>query len=267
MMGGFGLGLRGTAAVNLGFIGAWIAVAARLRGEYVRTIQSSIHRHRIDSEQVAGRLARPQRGGHPGREARVARSPRTSAMRSTCSKAQGLLGLERHLRALLAHEDADIRRRALAMLSAARDTSISRAATDLLRDPDLGVRTEALLYVTREMRVDPIRQLEELGEFEDFSIRAGMAAFLASPGRRRISMRRGCCSSAMAHSDGEGGRARPAPGGPRLVSRARLVHRSAGAPDLRPGPGGGQASRSPRPPSSCATRWCRRCSARWPGPS
>jgi hypothetical protein len=44
------------------------------------------------------------------------------------------------------------------------------------------VRTEALLYVTREMRVDPLRQLEELGEVEDFSIRAGMAAFLASPG-------------------------------------------------------------------------------------
>src|SRR6185437_6468994 len=95
---------------------------------------------------------------------------------------QGLIGLDRHLRALLQHEDANIRRRALAILSAARDTSISRTAMDMLRDPDLGVRTEALLYVTREMRIDPIRQLEELGEFEDFSIRAGMAAFLASPG-------------------------------------------------------------------------------------
>jgi AAA family ATP:ADP antiporter len=52
----------------------------------------------------------------------------------------------------------------------------------MLRDPDLGVRTEALLYVTREMRVDPLRQLQSLGEFEDFSIRAGMAAFLAASG-------------------------------------------------------------------------------------
>ena len=32
------------------------------------------------------------------------------------------------------------------------------------------------------MRVDPLRELEEIGDFEDFSIRAGMAAFLASPG-------------------------------------------------------------------------------------
>ena len=44
------------------------------------------------------------------------------------------------------------------------------------------MRTEALLYLTREMQVDPLAQIQELGDFEDFSIRAGMAAFLASPG-------------------------------------------------------------------------------------
>ena len=32
------------------------------------------------------------------------------------------------------------------------------------------------------MHVDPLSQIQQLGEFEDFSIRAGMAAFLASPG-------------------------------------------------------------------------------------
>ena len=32
------------------------------------------------------------------------------------------------------------------------------------------------------MGVDPLSQIQELGDFEDFSIRAGMAAFLASPG-------------------------------------------------------------------------------------
>src|SRR6185369_990467 len=118
---------------------------------------------------------------------------------------QGLIGLDRHLRALLQHEDANIRRRALAILSAARDTSISRAAMDMLRDPDLGVRTEALLYVTREMRVDPIRQLEELGDVEDFSIRAGMAAFLASPGPSQNLDAARLLLSAMANSDGQDG--------------------------------------------------------------
>jgi ATP:ADP antiporter, AAA family len=204
MIGGFGLGLRGTAAVNLGFIGVWALVAARLRGEYVRTIQSSIHRHRIDSEQVADTsLDRSAAGILAEKLASPDRKDVTYAL--DLLEGQGLVGLERQLRGLLAHEDADIRRRALAMLSAERDTSISRAAMDLLRDPDLGVRTEALLYVTREMRVDPIRQLEELGEFEDFSIRAGMAAFLASPGPSQNLDAARLVLSGMAHSDGEDG--------------------------------------------------------------
>lgn len=181
MLGGWGLGLRGTAAVNLGFIGAWLIVASRLRTEYVRTIESSIHRHRVASEQVAA--------GSLDRSAANALTEKLESASATDVKyaldlleTQALSGLEQPLRRLLSHADPDIRRRALAMLSAARDTSISRRATELLRDPDLGVRTEALLYVTREMRVDPLSQLEELGDFEDFSIRAGMAAFLASPG-------------------------------------------------------------------------------------
>ncbi len=69
------------------------------------------------------------------------------------------------------------------MLSATGDRTIAARATTLLRDSDLGVRTEALLYVTRELGADPLRQLEELGDVEDFSIRAGLAAFLASPGK------------------------------------------------------------------------------------
>jgi ATP:ADP antiporter, AAA family len=203
LFGGLGLGLRGTAAVNLGIIGVWIAVAARLRGEYVRTIQSSIHRHRLDSEHVTeGSLA-----GAAGILADKLASPDPHDVSYALEllEGQGVSGLERPLRKLLTHEDATIRRRALAMLSAIRDTSISRDAMDMLRDPDLGVRTEALLYVTREMRVDPIRQLEELGEFEDFSIRAGMAAFLASPGPSQNLDAARLVLSAMAHSDGGDG--------------------------------------------------------------
>ena len=182
MIKGAGMGLRGTATLNLIFIAAWVAVAWRLRSEYVRTIQSSIHRHRLDSEQAV-----------PVTLDRSAAAALADKLRSTdpaevlyaleVLETQGIEGLERPLRGLLTHADAEVRRRSLALLSAARDATISGIATDLLRDPDLGVRTEALLYVTREMRVDPLEQLEKLGDVEDFSIRAGMAAFLASPGR------------------------------------------------------------------------------------
>jgi ATP:ADP antiporter, AAA family len=178
---GIGLGLRGTAAVNLIFIAAWFAVAWQLRREYVRTIQKSIHQHRLDSEQIApGAIDRSAAAALAAKLASTEPSDVRYALDLLSS--ESVPGVERQLRALLAHPEADIRRRALAMLSAARDPSISAAATNLLRDPDLGVRTEALLYVTRELRVDPLRQLEKLGDVEDFSIRAGMAAFLASPG-------------------------------------------------------------------------------------
>jgi ATP:ADP antiporter, AAA family len=204
MLGGWGLGPRGTAALNLGFIGAWLVVASQLRTEYVRTIQASIHRHRIDSEQVPA--------GSLDRSAATALAEKLAAANAADVKyaldlleTQPLSGLERPVRKLLSHADPDIRRRALAMLSAARDTSISRTATELLRDSDIGVRTEALLYVTREMRVDPLRQLEELGEFEDFSIRAGMAAFLSSPGPSQNLDAARVILTVMAQSEGEPG--------------------------------------------------------------
>jgi AAA family ATP:ADP antiporter len=181
MVDGFGLGVRGTAAVNLVFITAWLAVAWRLRKEYVRTIQMSIHQHRIDSEQIApGAIDRS--AAQALTEKLASRDPADVRYALDLLASGRIEGVERPLRALLSHADADVRRRALAMLSAARDTAISGTATSLLRDPDPGVRTEALLYVTREMRVDPLEQLEKLGDVEDFSIRAGMAAFLASPG-------------------------------------------------------------------------------------
>ena len=178
---GLGLGLRGTAAVNLVVIGAWLAVAARLRVEYVRTIQQSIHRHRIDEERAS--LDALDGSAVAAVAARLA-SDDASEVRTVLEslESQRLDGLQEAVRGLMAHPDPDVRRRALALLSSAGDKRIGAQATALLKDPDIAVRTEALLYVTREMGADPLRLLEDVGEFEDFSIRAGLAAFLASPG-------------------------------------------------------------------------------------
>ena len=49
--------------------------------------------------------------------------------------------------------------------------------------PHLEVRTEALLYLTAYDHIDPLERIEQLGDFQDFSLRAAMAAFLARPGR------------------------------------------------------------------------------------
>ena len=181
MLRGMGLGLRGTAAINLAMIGAWLAVAWRLRVEYVRTIQEGLHQHRIDSE-------RPSAGVLDRSTVVAIGANLDSDVTAEVLYALGVVGtqplgrLRPAVRRLLEHEDAEVRQGALAILSAAHDRTIGARAAELLRDPNLGVRTEALLYVTREMGVDPLRQLEQLGDVEDFSIRAGMAAFLISPG-------------------------------------------------------------------------------------
>ena len=113
------------------------------------------------------------------------------------------------LRALLAHPEADVRQRALALLAAAGDRDIGPDAVSLLRDPDLGVRTEALLYLSRERGIDPLAQIETLGDFADFSIRAGMAAFLASPGPAQNLEAAQQILEAMIHAPGhEGARER-----------------------------------------------------------
>jgi AAA family ATP:ADP antiporter len=178
---GLGLGLPGTAAINLIFIAMWTGVAWRVRTEYVRTIHESIHRHRLDTERAASTSI----------EKSAAEALRTKLADGDVAEVRYALGLlemqqtrrwQPALRELLHHPEADIRRRALSLLRAAGDREVGARAVELLKDPDLGVRTEALLYLTREMRVDPLTQIQQLGDFEDFSIRAGMAAFLASPG-------------------------------------------------------------------------------------
>jgi AAA family ATP:ADP antiporter len=179
---GLGFGLRGTAAINLGLIAAWTFVAWRLRGEYVRTIRDSIHRHRIDTERTTASLL--ERSAADALAAKLASTELGEvqfalAVLEAQKSASALPGL----RPLLAHADADVRRRALAILAAAGDLENVEQAKTLLRDPDIGVRTEALLYLTRGMRADPLEHLHELEQVEEFSIRSAMAAFLAGPGQ------------------------------------------------------------------------------------
>jgi len=181
MMPGLGLSIRGTAAVNLVLIGVWIVVAWRVRREYVRTIHDSIHRHRLDTERAASTTIERS-------AAEALRLKLSAGEPADVRYALGLLEVQQSrswqpaLRRLLSHAEPDIRRRALALLRTAGDREIADEAVAMLKDSDLGVRTEALLYLTREMHVDPLAQIQKLGDFEDFSIRAGMAAFLASPG-------------------------------------------------------------------------------------
>jgi ATP:ADP antiporter, AAA family len=202
---GLQFGVRGVAALNLVTLAIWTMLAWRVRGEYVRAIQDSIHRYRLDTEQGLTPAAEQSATGL------IAASLR-SADASEIDRALDLIEAHRsrrwyaELRALLGHPAAGIRRRALAILRAEHDERSRDRAAALLRDPDIGVRTEALLYLSRGAGIDPLRQIEDLGDFEDFSIRAGTVAFLAAPGPTRNLDAARLLLEGMVSSGGEEGR-------------------------------------------------------------
>ncbi len=208
MIHGIGLDLRGTAMLNLVLIAAWTTVAWRLRSAYVRTIQESIHRHRMDTERTSS-VVLERSAADALRDKLAASDPADVRYALGLLEGQRTQSWHPALRALLSHPEADVRQRALALLAAAGDRDIGPDAVNLLRDPDLGVRTEALLYLSREQGIDPLAQIETLGDFADFSIRAGMAAFLASPGPAQNLEAAQQILEAMIHAPGhEGARER-----------------------------------------------------------
>jgi ATP/ADP translocase len=139
---GLGFELRGTAAINLVMIAAWIGVAWRLRADSVRTIHDSIHRHRLDTERAASLSSSVRPPRHCGRSwparsgagALRARSARGAAHGSWQPALRELSRIPRLT------SGADRWR-----CCAPPASEIGPIAVELLRDRDLGVRTEALL--------------------------------------------------------------------------------------------------------------------------
>jgi AAA family ATP:ADP antiporter len=180
-IGGFGLGLRGTAAVNLVIIGTWMTFAWRLRSAYIAAIGESIRNHRLETERAAA--AAGERAGATAIEEKL-RSPDEAEISYALDvlEAQQRSRPRRPLAALLHHPTTEIRRRALRLLNEMGDRQAAADVGPLMRDPDVETRTEALLYLSRHARIDPLAAIRDLKEFPEFSIRAGTAAFLAAPG-------------------------------------------------------------------------------------
>ena len=164
------------------------------------------------------------------------------------------------VRALLTHETPAVRARALAALRAAPDLTIRAEAERLLHDPDIEVRTEALLWLAYHARVDPLAQIDALGEFADFSIRASMVALYSRPGRYENLEAARVLLGTMASERGAGRPPRPHRGGDaarppvrrrrrgagrsgdadrRRGSRGRLARRRRGGQGVAPGSGAG----------------------------
>ena len=148
---------------------------------YVDTLRASIHEHRLDAERASAAVLD-----------RSATNLLADRLRATDPKeilyALDLFETERErashpaIRGLLSHQAPEVRRRAITILSDARDTSVIAEVEALLKDPSLDVRTEAALYLAQHSAIDPLTRIDALGDFADFSIRSGIVAFLARPG-------------------------------------------------------------------------------------
>lgn len=178
---GAGLGVRGIAALNLVVVALWLAVAWRLRRGYVDAIRDSIQQHRLDVERAAGPvLDRSAAELLAGKLA--APDPGEVLYALDQFEAQHTRAVHPAVRGLLSHGAPEVRRRAIALLARAGDRTVLPQVEVMLHDRDLDVRTEALMYLAQHSQVDPLDRIERLGDFPDFSIQAGMIAFLSRPG-------------------------------------------------------------------------------------
>jgi AAA family ATP:ADP antiporter len=176
-----GFSARQVSWVNIVFIFGWMVAAFMARRHYVETLRESIQQHRLDAGRataaVLDRSATELMADHL-----QATDPQEIVY------ALGLLEMGRRqathpaVRGLLEHPSPSVRQRAIALLGRAGDTTVEARVHELLRDPHLEVRTEALLYLALHTHLDPLACIESLGDFADFSIRAALVSFLAHAG-------------------------------------------------------------------------------------
>ena len=215
-----GMGPVAFSYVNLPLIGLWLLLAHRVHRGYVSTLEQTLQQHRLDTERAdtpvldrdttdllashlgavdpsgdpvrAGRDgARPLRRGGPPGATRAAGAPRGAGAPA------GAAHHERGRRPLRAQAGGG-------------------ACCD---DPDLEVRTEALLYLARHSDFDPVARVQDFSDFPDFSVRAALVAVLARLGGERLEAARPVFELMAAEAGPDGRRTR--------LEAARLAERMA----------------------------------------
>jgi AAA family ATP:ADP antiporter len=166
--------------VNLVLLGCWMVAAWVAQRQYVQNLQDSIQNYRLDAERATTTGLE--------RSATEMLSQQLSGEADEVLYALRVLGAGRFhamhpaVRGLLSHPSGEVRAEAIRVLDEAADKPAQAAIEKLLYDADIHVRTQALLYVAHHTQIDPLDRIEELGDFQDFSIRAAMITFLAQPG-------------------------------------------------------------------------------------
>jgi AAA family ATP:ADP antiporter len=168
--------------VVLVLVAGWIVAAIIARRFYVDTLRASIHDHRLDAERASAEvldrsmtdlLADRLKSSDPREVVYALNLFAVGRQRTTHPAIHGLLD----------HPAPEVRASAVSLLNDAQDTTVVRRIDALLKDEDLGVRTEAMRYLARHANLDPLTRVGEPGGFADYAIRSAVVAYLTRPGR------------------------------------------------------------------------------------
>ncbi len=178
---GLGLTPAQVGWLSLFFISVWLATAFGARRQYVATLGENIRQLELDESNGLVRVL-------DSTTSNILMSKLRSTDTNDILQALSLYEMGQHqlvsgaVQGLLDHPLPSIRSKAISVLREAGDTSVHETILKLLHDEDLGVRTEALSYLSVHDHIDPIARIAELGKFADFSICSATVAFLARPG-------------------------------------------------------------------------------------
>lgn len=167
--------------IALVLVSGWLLAVSVARKQYVVALKESISQHRVDLEQASTSVLDRS-------TAELLSTNLSASDPDEILYALGLFEAERQraahpaIRSLLNHASPQVRRKAVTILSESGDSTVRPDIERLLKDPDLQVRTEALLYLTHHAHVDPLELIGEVGDFADYSVRSSVVAFLARPG-------------------------------------------------------------------------------------
>ncbi len=171
--------------IVLPLVSVWLVAVSIARKQYVATLKESINQYLVDVEQASTSVLDRS-------TTELLTTKLTASDPNDILYALSLFEVERQravypvIRSLLSHPAAQVRQKAITILSESADKTVRPEIERLLRDPDLNVRTEALLYLTHHANVDPLELIQDEGDFADFSVRSAVVAFLARPGGTQI---------------------------------------------------------------------------------
>jgi HEAT repeat protein len=179
------LAARQMSGIALLLVAGWLVAVAVARRQYVATLKESISQHRVDAEQASTSVLDRS-------TAQLLATNLSASDPNDILYALTLFEVERQraahpaIRSLLGHPSPQVRQKAITILSESGDKTVRPDIEPLLRDADLNVRTEALLYLTYHAHVDPLELIQDADDFADFSVSSAVVAFLARPGETQI---------------------------------------------------------------------------------